>query len=329
MKMQENEIDRADLSYKCLDLLGIKYRKSSPGELQISCPFHKDKTPSCFISLTKGVYHCFSCGRSGSVEQLFRDLTGQSLWKVLGLSTNSDPVFQYAYSASKPFVPETEESLRLKSVYLNFDSSKFTEAYEDPGCAAYLQSRGISRAVAESMHMKYCENIRINNTRFYRRLLIPAYEANSLISIEGRRIYPEDPDPKVLYPKSTTVNTLYDIDNLDRNSRLYACEGLMDLAVLRSCPEFRNSTSIFGANVTSRQLQLFKTFKEIVYIPDSDAAGEKTVEKLKTADLPLWILPLPKEINGVPVKDIGDLPKAGIMPKDLLDRRWLNYMRKP
>lgn len=327
--MLENELTREEISYKCMDLLGIKYRKSTQTELQISCPFHQDKKPSCYVSLTKGVYHCFSCGRSGSVEQLFRDLTGQSLWKVLGINSKSDPISQYAFTASRNFQPETQESLKLKSVYLNFDSSKFVNAYDDPDCAAYLQARGILPEIAAAMHMKYCENVKINNTRFYRRLLIPAYEANSLISIEGRRIFPDDPDPKVLYPKATTVNTLYDLDNLDRDERLYACEGLMDLAVLRSCPTFKNSTSIFGANVTNRQLQLFSQFKEIVYIPDSDAAGQKTVEKLIEAELPLQILPLPKEVNGIPIKDIGDLPKIGLMPQDLVDRRWLNYMKRP
>ena len=100
----------------------------------------------------------------------------------------------------------------------------------------------------------------------------------------------------------------------------------MDLAVLRTSSVFKNSTSIFGANITRRQLELFKRFPKIVYIPDSDAAGEKTVEKLKAARLgKTYILRIPKKINNVDVKDVGDLTKAGIVPQDLVDRNWLSY----
>ena len=100
----------------------------------------------------------------------------------------------------------------------------------------------------------------------------------------------------------------------------------LDLAVLRTSSVFKNSTSIFGANITRRQIELFKRFPKIVYIPDSDAAGEKTVEKLKAARLgKTYILRIPKKINNIDVKDVGDLTKAGIVPQDLVDRNWLSY----
>ena len=332
--MQENDIDRRSLSFDCLNLLGMKYKKLSPDEVQCSCPFHEEKHPSFFVNLKKGVYHCFSCGRSGSMEQLFREKTGQSLWKVLGIGTISDPMQKYAFQTTqRQVVPPPAESLKLKTVYLNFDKSQFIPALENEGCAQYLHARGVFPEVVKQMQMCYCESTRINNTLFQRRLVIPVMENNSLVSIEGRRIYPEDPEPKVLYPKSTTVNTLYDIDHLNKDSRLYACEGLFDLAVLRSHnssdPDiFKNSTSIFGANLTNRQLGLLKQFREVVYIPDNDEPGQRPLEKMKEAGLTnVSVLRLPKEINGVQIKDIGDLPKAGICSHDLVERKWLKYIK--
>ena len=98
---------------------------------------------------------------------------------------------------------------------------------------------------------------------------------------------------------------------------------------MRSCPTFKNSTSIFGANLTARQLELIKKFKKFIYIYDLDEAGLKTVEQLKEANFPnTYILKLPEVINNVKIKDVGDLPKAGATPQMLVDRNWLNYIKR-
>lgn len=325
--------NRREITLAALSLLNLRSKKritDASHDIMVSCPIHGvDRNPSFGIDLDKGVCHCFSCGYSGSIENLYKTLTGQNLSKALGLS--SDPFSSYARQPLKfSFYDKLDKSeLLLKSVYVNFDAKKLIPYFRNKECKEYVKKRGINSKVAEQAKLQYCEEGRINGTLFKRRLIIPIYESGKLISIEGRRIYSEDPDPKVLYPKNCTVNTLYDLDNLDRSKTLYACEGLMDLLVLRGCDFFKNSTSIFGANITKRQLELFSEFNSVVYIADSDQAGQKTIEALKESKLDnLYSLALPKSINNIYIKDIGDIPKTGCHVQDLLNRKWLNYIKK-
>ena len=315
--------NRREMPLYAISRLGLKSRSPiTPNvhQVMVSCPFHKDKSPSMGIDVTRGVVHCFSCSWSGSIEKLYKELTNGNLRKELGYI--DDPFTSYSSSLTFQYITD---DTRLKDIYINADLSLMRDAYTDPTCAAYLRKRGIPESVAKSMGFKYAEEMLINTNKFKNRLLIPVYEEGRLISIEGRRILDND-EVKVLYPRNSSVNTLFDIDNLDTSSTIYAVEGLMDLAVLRTSDTFKNSTSIFGANITKRQLELLKRFPKIVYIPDSDAAGEKTVEKLKAAKLgKTYILRIPKKINNIDVKDVGDLTKARIVPQDLVDRNWLSY----
>ena len=47
------------------------YRKD---ELKTLCPFHAETQPSCYINIEKMIYHCFGCGRAGTVTSMLRDL---------------------------------------------------------------------------------------------------------------------------------------------------------------------------------------------------------------------------------------------------------------
>ncbi len=49
-----------------------------------SCPWHEDKHPSFSADLSKGVFHCFSCGASGGVKR-FAELVGEP-WGTASLS---------------------------------------------------------------------------------------------------------------------------------------------------------------------------------------------------------------------------------------------------
>jgi DNA primase catalytic core len=68
-RIPASEIDRIKTEVSLLDWVrGQGYEVKKQGkDYGLCCPFHDDKTPSCMISPSKNVYHCFGCEAKGSV----------------------------------------------------------------------------------------------------------------------------------------------------------------------------------------------------------------------------------------------------------------------
>lgn len=330
--------DRATLTKQALAYLVSHNKlklssKLSPTaeEISVHCPFHKDKTPSMFISISKGVYNCFSCGSSGLIEKLFKELTGESLYKTLGIKFDE---FNSFSSFKKPI--EVEDDFELNpNIHIDVDWSQAIMPEASKIASAYLRRRGISFNVAHQLKFKYADSITINGKTYQQRLLIPIYEGNKLISVELRDVIARTPEErklikKCLYPRNSSSNTLYDINHLDYDQPVYVMEGLMDVAILRPYKEFKNSTSCFGACLTRRQMFLLRKFRKgIIYIPDNDKAGDGTLKQLYENGVPnVRVLKVPPIINGISCKDPGDIvTKAHVSISELINRKWLCYTK--
>jgi DNA primase len=314
-------MDRFELTTKALDYMGIKVNASiSTKSVFVRCPFHIDKTPSLSVSLDKGICRCFSCKRGGSIETFFREYIGESLYKVLDIPY--DEFSNSPLTPKKKYIEPNYDNLD-KDVVIKIEGTIST--YKD--AALYLRKRAIPFSIAEELGFQFLERGRVNKSLWQNRLLIPVFEKGQLISIEGRTVCGEE--PKCKYPKGSSVNTLYQIDKLDTQKPLYLVEGLMDVITLRKYPEFKNSTSMFGAALTPRQLHLLKRFKEVIVIPNNDKAGRNNLLQYQEANLSnVKVLPLPKTLNGVIIKDVNDVDaKSGKTLQFLLDRKWLNRIQ--
>lgn len=281
------------------------------------CFYHDDKTPSLSVNLIKGYWHCFSCSRAGHINTLCKEILGVSGFKLLNKEFDRDE-FE---SLAKTIKPQSDEDiLKTPSVTVNVNGmlSRLNDS-----CLNYLSARGIDFNIARSLGMKYLEKGDVNGTPFFKRLMIPVYENNKLLSYEGRDITGTS-KKKVLYPSGSSVNTLFNIDKLDVSQPIYVVEGIMDLSVLRSDDYFLNSTSIFGSSPTRRKALLLNKFKEIVWIPDNDNAGFESVKKysemLDLTKSKISILPVPAFS-----KDVGDFPKHKFIIKDRREQ-WLKYI---
>ena len=316
------------------------------------CPFHTDKHPSFSVDLDRALCHCFSCGYNGKLRGLFREITGHSINKELGIKWEAQDEATFV----NPFKETVKEDLSATpDVHIALDGA-FIPVDKDPDVCKYLMQRCIPVSVAKSMRMSFATMARSFDTfepnnkdqmvYFTKRLVIPIYERGKLLSCEGRDIYGKeyyynmlrrkglDPDEheykKCIYPRGASTSTLYDIDKLDSSRRLYFVEGIMDLAVLRTDSFFntKNSTAVFGASISERQRYFLKQF-DFTYIIDNDLAGflslRRLMESLKEAPVKRdWKFVVPP-FHDQGVKDVGDIPvKTGKTIEQCRKAHWLD-----
>jgi DNA primase len=294
-----------DINRQVIKLLGFKSNGSFDHKSSATffCPFHKDDTPSFSVNFDKGICNCFGCKKSGTIRSICFQMTGKTAENLLGLTSSN---FRLTSSYNSKFSLETkikeDEALEEKSSLII--KGAILEYYQSPEALEYIFYRGIEKREATSMQMKYTPEAYCSGTYFNKRLLIPIYNrTGSLINVEARDVT-RNHKIKCLYPKDT-IKTIYQHHSLNKDEPLFIVEGLMDLAVLRSDDYFKNSSTIFGTQVTEYQITLLNQFKEIILIPDNDEAGEQSVKDLKRRLKTKFSF---LSIGPHFIKDIGDIP---------------------
>lgn len=253
----------------------------------VRCNQHTDNHPSMSINLNSGLFNCFSCGYKGRIDKIYKKQFGHAYNKKTEYSVND---LRAAFSNRRePRVLTTKKELFRAT----FEATNSTVLKD------WLAYRGIDLKVADAAKVMY-GSVNISYTTedgteksytVHDRVVFPIYDnEHKLSSLEMRFPFfgTESPDfkktvKKVLYPKNSSVNFLYDIENLDKTKKLYVAEGLMDCLAFRSLTGITNSTSIFGANITKHQKDLLNEFPEVCYVYNNDAAGLKSLQDMKNS----------------------------------------------
>lgn len=263
--------------------LGFSIPRGSKG--MVSCPKHTDRHPSMSINLTTGLFNCFSCQFHGRIDKEYFRVFGKRFEKKTNFTTNElREVFKYR---EKPKILPTKKNY-FKATY---------KAYNVNILRKWLDYRGIKPEVADVAKVFYGEvNITYTDDfgkeksyTIHDRVVFPIYdENNKLCSLEMR--FPffgaestafKESIRKVLYPKNSTVNLLYEQSKLDKTKKLYVMEGLMDCLAFRSLTGINNSTSIFGAQLTTHQKELLNEFPKVCYVYNNDTAGINSLNSMK------------------------------------------------
>ena len=344
--MEEN--DKTNISIEILMRLGAIKAKPTKNQIMIKClnPSHIDHHASMSVSLSKGVCNCFACGYAKSLSSVYYEKTGTSIYKDLNIENPTGHL-----SFAHRFKPNLASYEDIPNIDFTFDGS-LTSIRDSESALKWASSRGFTPMFCDNNDIKFSSSFSTYQTSdptnkeemsfFYNCVVIPIFEKNRLISFEARDTmgkeawkqrmikkgitnFDEKSYKKVLYPKHSSINTLFQYEKLDTNKPLYITEGLMDMFSLRTSEVFKNSSCLFHCNPTERQIYLLKKFPKIIYIVDNDIPGWRACLKLLEAIPGKVEFLRPPERPGI--KDINDIlqGKDSVLHtvQDLVDLGWL------
>lgn len=295
------------------DVVGeyVQFTKRSGQNLFGLCPFHSEKTPSFSVSPSKQIYHCFGCGKGGSVINFIMEIENLSFPEAVEFLARRAGM-KVPEQQSDPGKPKRD---RLYA--LNRDAARFFyEQLSTPAGAAavdYMLRRGITPgtarrfglgcapeswdALCSAMKEKgYTERelydaglVRRGKNggvydAFRGRLMFPVIDVRgNVIAFSGRAL--GDVEPKYLNSPETPVfsksHNLFGL-NLAKKSKsgyIILVEGNIDVVSLHQAG-FDSAVASLGTSLTPEQARLISRFKqEVVIAYDADEAGKKAAQR--------------------------------------------------
>ena len=275
------------------------------------CPFHSEKTPSFTVSREKQLFYCFGCGAGGDVLTFImrmENLTfGPALQLLAERANISLPEFQLSPDRQKK-KEERERLYRINAFATAYYRKILWETKTGEKAVAYLEARGISRAIAEKFSLGYAppqwtglvglfrkKGISLNEAekaglvcgggdgfydRFRDRLLFPITNPRGQILGFGGRLL-GDGQPKYLNSPETVLfqkgQSLYGLrearEGIRRQGRVVVVEGYMDVIQAHQ-QGVEEVVASLGTALTTDQVKTLKRQSEQVIIAyDADAAG--------------------------------------------------------
>ncbi|MBB6502660.1 DNA primase [Pedobacter cryoconitis] len=149
-------MDTARIEEVVGDFVSLKKRGTS---LIGNCPFHNEKTPSFHVSVTKGIYKCFGCGKGGDSVRFIMDHEKYSYpeaLKYLAVKYNIE-VEEKEESPQVVEANNARESLYVVSLFAaNFFSNELWTGEQGRAIGlSYFKERGFREDIIKKFELGY------------------------------------------------------------------------------------------------------------------------------------------------------------------------------
>lgn len=278
-------------------------------------PFKNEKTPSFFVSPSKGIFKCFSTGKGGNVVTFLMENEKLSYPEALQWLAKkyNIPVVEKEETAQE--IQQKNERESLLSV-TNFASQYFKDVLKsEEGRAvglSYLVERGFREDTIRKFELGYSRDDRKaftktalnkgykldflvragltiqrdNNEfdRFHSRVMFPIHGLTGQILGFGGRIMKSDdktakyinsPESEIYHKSDILYGLYFARQSILKNDKCFLVEGYTDVISMHQCG-IDNVVSSSGTSLTTSQIKLIKRFTHnITVLYDGDEAGIK------------------------------------------------------
>jgi DNA primase len=316
-------IARADI----VEIIGARVQLKKAGrEYKACCPFHDEKTPSFWVSPDKQFYHCFGCGKHGTVLGFLMDHDHMAFPEAVEELATRLGVEVPHEGGSDAGPRRAEDSLYdLTKEVARFYAECLTR---DARARDYVARRGLSAETLERFQIGYAPNSwnellrrfgaaesgrkalsdagliverergqvlggERHYDRFRDRIMFPIRDARGRTIAFGGRIidagepkYLNSPET-LLFHKGRELYALYETRRARTNlTRLLIVEGYMDAVRLHQAG-IDYAVATLGTATTAEHLRrLFRLVPAIVFAFDGDRAGRQAAWRALQQALP-------------------------------------------
>ncbi len=292
----------------------IKLQKAGQS-FKANCPFHKEKTPSFFVSPARQSFYCFGCGAKGDIFTFLEQMDGLDFRGALKVLAEKAGV-EIEYRGNDESRAEKDKILAALEEAAKFFEKNLKEKKE---ASDYLISRGVAKETISAWRLGYAPNewralynhlqnsgyaediiikaglAKISEENpangpydvFRNRVIFPLADINRHVIAFSGRALEKDGVPKYLNSPTTIVfsksQALYGLDrakdSIRKKDYTILVEGPLDL-ILSHQAGIDNAVASSGTAFTREHLErLKKLSNRIILAFDGDNAGEKAAER--------------------------------------------------
>jgi DNA primase len=244
-------------------------KNTSSGEIRINTPFANDNKFHMYINLDKGLVYDFKNNQGCSVLKFIS--------QYLNVSEKEASLIlirEYAGRSSSLF----KEIKVADAIEKEIETPKGLEFfYEKSGgivrekALSYLRGRKIPEENIQELGFIFDPD----DTKYHQRIFVPFYEEEKLVYFITRDYTGKNP---LRYSNPENVNSKKFVFNIDKiEDIVFIFEGVFDALML----DKQVGTAMLSADINKTQIIKIwnKAPKMIIFVPDNDKAGKKTLDK--------------------------------------------------
>ena len=303
-------LDTAQIADVVSDFVSLKRRGAN---LVACCPFHNEKTPSFYVSPSKGIYKCFGCGKSGTAVGFVMEQEHCTYVEALRYLAHKYgiEIVEKEESAEDIIQRQRRESLLLVSEFAQkyFNDALCSGEGHDVGYA-YYKARGIEDETISRFGLGWAPSGRTSlvdaaqkagykleylvaaglavqhddgsvTDKFRERVMFPIHSVSGrVVAFSGRTLHADNPAKYVnspeteIYVKSRNLLGIYFAkSDISRLDKCILVEGNVDMVMMHQLG-IGNVVASCGTSLTVEQIRLIHKFTDNVTIMyDGDSAG--------------------------------------------------------